>query len=32
MVSIKDEEILSVKNQVLRERIVFSEEQQYKEN
>ena len=32
MVSIKDEEILSVKNQVLRERIAFSEEQQYKEN
>lgn len=32
MVSIKDEDILSVKNQVLRERIVFSEEQQYKEN
>jgi hypothetical protein len=32
MVSLRDEEFLSVKNQVLRERIFFSEEQQYKEN
>jgi hypothetical protein len=32
MVSLRDEEILYDKNQVLIDKIIFSEEQQYKEN